>query len=144
MAGDFRIAKNLHSQDGVYQAEQFTAGGAIEAGDMLIWSGSEDKLIKATNNPTSETVAAIAESPAAADGDTFEAVPLHDGLIIEGTATAAGDVNNIGSFLGIDVTSGVQTFEFEGNLMFQIYKIIDATARTIQCRYVGVGGDQTT
>lgn len=139
---DFRFVRALNGM--TPQTELVTAGGVIEVGDFVIYEdtgvGPARKVIKATNSATRQKIAGLClgkhqeNGVAIAEGDLIQILPVGDSMLIEGVAKDA-TVPVVGTAVGLDVTSTVQTFEFAEEIKIgRVYAVVDATAKVIQVR----------
>lgn len=136
MAGDLEFKRTLGAA--VPQVDEYTTGGAVEKGDLLTFSGGT--VVKVTDNVGGSGPSVIA-GLAMADADSGAVVAvmrLDPWVVIEGTSLDT-TAPSVGTFQGIDVTDDDISFEFAGDLMFEVLKVVDATAKTIQCVFIGKG-----
>ena len=139
---DFKFIRTLTGM--TPQTELVTAGGAMEVGDFVIYEdtgvGVARKVTKAANSAPRRTIAGLClgkhqeDGDAIADEDLVQILPIGDNFLIEGIAKDS-TVPVVGTAVGLDVTSTVQTFEgAEAVKIGRVHKVIDATAKVIQVR----------
>jgi len=110
-----------------------TAGGAIAEGDLLeISSGKVSKA--STDNALNYE--GVALHNAAADGDPILYMPLDPDYEFEGTVKDTS-IPAIGTYAGIDITTGVQKIEGAGTSKVCVIKeVLNATAKTVRVSFL--------
>lgn len=129
--GDFRLVKFDGAGGPVF--EDRPLGGTVEEGDIAHWDSNA--LVKVADDEAADQLFLCME--AGDSGDTISAMRITRETIIEGTQT--GTIGDVGDAMGFDVTAGVITFDpaaTAANEHFEVYRVVDATAKTIQCRYI--------
>lgn len=142
MMADFKFVRALNGM--TPQSELMTAGGAMEVGDIVVYAddtnvGPLTEVTKAGDAATRATMAGLClgkhqeDGDAIADGDLIQVLPFTDDLILEGTQSDT--LEGVGTAVDLDVTSAVQSVVTTATAPFaRIYKIVDATAKTVQLR----------
>jgi hypothetical protein len=113
--------------------EQRPLGGTVEEGDILVWSSNA--LVKAGDDEAASALFLAMEG--GESGDTVTVMRITRETIIEGTQL--GTLGDIGDAMGLDLTSTDLTFDpsaTPANEHFEVYRIVDESAKTIQCRFI--------
>lgn len=124
---DMRFVKTLWGDSP--DMDTATADEALEAGD--IGNFDADSEIEKIDADATESDLVLVLQDADADETGVQFMWLDPGVVIEGTMT--GTLGDVGDLVGVDIDTGACVFGGAGPAKFQIRKIIDATAKTVQC-----------
>jgi hypothetical protein len=139
--GYFTWKKSLLGMGAPQTMTATATDAAISHGDLLMFD-TDGKVLKATSNVKPNLVAGVAISDCEANG-TVTYIPISDMDYFECTAT--GTIPKVGGMVDLSNSAGVQSVVIStSNKIARVEKIVDATAKTLWIRFIGLAGNQST